>query len=128
MRVEWSDPAREDLNDLVHYISRDSVRYAQNFAEKILMATRRLNTFAESGRYVPEDEAQQTREIIVQGYRVMYAINADRGDSRRDARQSNQKGQTRLIINFFLETPMTFGRHHGLTAQHDDQFAQQYVV
>ena len=77
MRVEWSHPARDDLNDLVRYISRDSVRYANNFAEKILMATRRLNQFPESGRIVPEDESQQTREIIVQGYRVMYAIESD---------------------------------------------------
>jgi plasmid stabilization system protein ParE len=77
MRVEWSQPARDDLDDLVQYISRDSVRYAHNFAEKILMATRRLGTFPESGRTVPEDEEQQTREIIVQGYRVMYSVEPD---------------------------------------------------
>lgn len=77
MRVEWSPPARDDLDDLVQYISRDSAYYAHNFAEKILMATRRLSDFAESGRIVPEDESQQTREIIVQGYRVMYSIETD---------------------------------------------------
>ena len=28
MRVEWSDLARDDLDDLVRYISRDSAFYA----------------------------------------------------------------------------------------------------
>lgn len=77
MQVKWSDPARDDLTDLVHYISRDSARYAHNFAEKILLATRQLSTFPASGRLVPEDAAQATRELIVQGYRILYSIEAD---------------------------------------------------
>lgn len=77
MQVKWSDPARDDLTDLVHYISRDSVSYAHNFAEKILLATRRLDTFPISGRLVPEDETQATRELIVKGYRILYSIEAD---------------------------------------------------
>lgn len=77
MHVKWSHPARDDLENLIHYISRDSVYYAHNFAEKILFSTRKLNDFPEVGRIVPEDEAQQTREIIVQGYRIMYSIEVD---------------------------------------------------
>ncbi|MBK6288365.1 MAG: type II toxin-antitoxin system RelE/ParE family toxin [Gammaproteobacteria bacterium] len=77
MRVEWSDPARDDLDDLHRYISRDSVHYAHAFAERILRATRRLGEFPESGRHVPEDDTRQTRELIVQGYRVMYSVEAD---------------------------------------------------
>lgn len=72
MRVEWFDFARDDLNDLVHYISRDSVFYARRFGQKVVLATRRLREFPESGRIIPEAGDKALREIIVQGYRVMY--------------------------------------------------------
>lgn len=78
MRVEWSDFARDDLNDLVHYISRDSAFYARLFGEKVVLATRRLEMFPESGRIIPEAEDKMLREIIVQGYRVMYRLEPDR--------------------------------------------------
>lgn len=78
MRVEWSDFARDDLDELVHYISRDSAFYARLFGEKVVRATRRLEEFPESGRMIPEAEDQALREIIVQGYRVMYRLESDR--------------------------------------------------
>ena len=78
MRVEWSNPASDDLDDIQRYISRDSVLYAHALIERILRTTRRLETFPESGRLVPEDDTRQTREVIVQGYRIMYAIEPDR--------------------------------------------------
>jgi toxin ParE1/3/4 len=77
MRVEWSNPARDDLDDIRRYISRDSALYAHALIERILRTTRRLDTFPESGRIVPEDDTGQTREVIVQGYRVMYGIEPD---------------------------------------------------
>ncbi len=54
MRVEWSDFARDDLDDLVRYISRDSAFYARRFGQKVVLATRRLREFPESGRMIPE--------------------------------------------------------------------------
>lgn len=78
MRVEWSDLAREDLDELVRYISRDSAFYARRFGEKVVLATRRLKTFPESGRMIPEAEDQALREIIAQGYRVMYRLEPER--------------------------------------------------
>lgn len=72
MRVEWSNVARDDLDDLVEYISRDSAFYAKQFAERVVLATRRLGDFPESGRRIPEADDDNLREIIVQGYRVMY--------------------------------------------------------
>lgn len=78
MRVEWSDLASEDLDDLVRYISRDSAFYARRFGQKAVLATRRLREFPESGRMIPEAEDKALREIIVQGYRVMYRLETDR--------------------------------------------------
>ncbi len=96
MRVEWSDVARDDLEELVAYISRDSAFYAQLFGEKIVLATRRLREFPESGRMIPEAEDATLREVIVQGYRVMYRVEADRVlilavmHGRRDLAQASQ--------------------------------------
>lgn len=56
MRVEWSNFARDDLDDLVQYISRDSLFYARRFGEKIVLSTLRLGDFPESGRIIPETE------------------------------------------------------------------------
>ncbi len=78
MQVEWSDFARDDLDELVHYISRDSAFYVRRFGEKVVLATRRLRDFSESGRMIPEAEDKTLREIIVQGYRVMYRLETDR--------------------------------------------------
>ena len=78
MRVEWSDCARDDLDDLVRYIGRDSELYARRFAERVVLATRRLQAFPESGRMIPEAEDKALREIIVQGYRVMYRLETNR--------------------------------------------------
>jgi plasmid stabilization system protein ParE len=78
MRVDWSDFARDDLDDLVSYISRDSAFYARRFGQKVVLATRRLTQFPESGRMIPEAEDEVLREIIVQGYRVMYRLETNR--------------------------------------------------
>ena len=67
MHVEWSNFARDDLADVVTYISRDSVFYAQTFGEKMVLATQRLKEFPESGRIIPDAEDKALREIIVQG-------------------------------------------------------------
>lgn len=44
----------------------------------MVLATRRLKDFPESGRMIPEAEDKALREIIVQGYRVMYRVERDR--------------------------------------------------
>ena len=78
MRVEWSDLALDDLDEVARYIGRDSPFYAREFVERIFDTTDRLAIFPLGGRLVPESEDDQTREVIVQGYRVMYAIEDDR--------------------------------------------------
>jgi len=78
MRVEWSDCARDDLDDLFRFIGRDSELYARRFAERVVLATRRLQAFPESGRMTPEAEDKALREIIIQGYRVMYRLETNR--------------------------------------------------
>ncbi len=46
--------------------------YAQLFVQKIFQSVRRLTTFPESGRKVPEIGRNEIREIIVGNYRIIY--------------------------------------------------------
>jgi len=77
MKLEWSAPAVEDLSNLHAYISKDSPHYAAAFVERLLEAAERLVDFPESGRHVPEMPSENVRELIVQGYRIIYQIEAD---------------------------------------------------
>jgi addiction module RelE/StbE family toxin len=75
--VNWSDFALDDLDEIRHYISKDSPYYAREFIEKIFDTTDRLSLYPLSGRLVPEADDEVTREIIVQGYRVMYSVEPE---------------------------------------------------
>jgi toxin ParE1/3/4 len=79
MKLEWSEPAVDDLRNLHAYISKDSTHYAAAFVERLLDAAEPLIDFPESGRHVPEMPSESVRELIVQGYRIIYQIE---GDSR----------------------------------------------
>jgi addiction module RelE/StbE family toxin len=76
MKLEWSEPAIEDLRNLHVYIAKDSPHYARQFIERLLIAVEPLVEFPEMGRHVPETDAADVRELIVQGYRIIYQIEA----------------------------------------------------
>lgn len=76
MILEWSEPAIDDLRSLQAYIARDSPHYARLFVERLLAAAEPLADFVEMGRVVPEMGTPNIRELIVQGYRIIYQIEA----------------------------------------------------
>ncbi len=78
MRVDWSEPALDDLDDVTRYIAKDSPYYATEFAERIFHTVDRLIDFPLSGRSVPEAKDSSIREAIIQGYRIMYYIEPAR--------------------------------------------------
>jgi toxin ParE1/3/4 len=100
-KLEWSEPAVEDLRNLHAYIAKDSAHYAALFVERLLEAAERLRDFPESGRHVPEIQAGNVRELIVQGYRIIYQNEGERVvvltvvHGRRDLTRRNVKPQTR---------------------------------
>ena len=77
MIVNWSDLALDDLEDIKHYISKDSLFYAREFIDLIFTTAERLVDFPLSGREVPEAEDKSIREVIVQSYRVMYRVETN---------------------------------------------------
>ncbi len=79
MQIEWTDPALEDLEVIRDYIAKDSPYYARNFIERIFDTTFKLEDFPEIGRPVPEAEGRDDiRELIFQGYRIIYLLLTDR--------------------------------------------------
>lgn len=78
MRVNWTEPALEDLEAIKAYIAKDSSFYARQFIERIFDAATKLKTFPEIGRRVPEaGERADVRELIFQGYRIIYLIQPE---------------------------------------------------
>ncbi len=76
-RIAWTDSAISDLESIHAYISRDAEVYADSVIAEIFDAVDRLIHFPLSGRIVPEINENNTREIILGNYRVIYDTNKD---------------------------------------------------
>lgn len=72
MLINWTDPAVDDLDRLYEFIARDAPAYASSFVEQIINVVTRLEDFPYSGRRVPEADRDDVREVIYQGYRILY--------------------------------------------------------
>lgn len=77
-RLEWTDPAVADLENIQDYLAKDSVEYADALVERLILSVERLESFPESGRLVPEASDLKVREIIVSGYRIVYRLKKGR--------------------------------------------------
>ena len=77
-RLECTDPALSDLENIQDYLSRDSSEYANIIIEKLILSVERLTSFPESGRLVPEALNKSVRELIVSNYRIIYRYQKDR--------------------------------------------------
>src|SRR5512146_2201563 len=76
-RVEWTEIAWRDLEQVYEYIAKDSPRYAAAFTRKARQAARSLAQFPNRGRVVPELEDPSIREIYVGPYRLMYRVGTE---------------------------------------------------
>jgi len=78
-KVEWTDPAWEDLADIVDYIARDSEYYAAAFVQEVKDAAVSLTDFAERGQIVPEWDETSVRELLIKSYRLFnFARSAEK--------------------------------------------------
>ena len=74
-RIVLSDSARNDLRDIVRYISLDNPEAALKFGRFLTSRTRLLTRSPELGRMVPEFVDPLMREIIVRSYPVVHRLN-----------------------------------------------------
>ena len=76
--LTWSPLSRDDLRDIVRFISYDSPQRAQAFALRLIAHADMLLEQPESGRMVPEYHMPHIREIIFRPYRIVYRVDHER--------------------------------------------------
>ncbi|MNZ46321.1 Toxin RelE4 [compost metagenome] len=76
--IIWTVLAYKDLQNIVEYISQDSMYYAMAFYDDVVDTAQTLNEFPQRGRVVPEMDDPEMREIFIHRYRLIYRIQKDR--------------------------------------------------
>ena len=76
--IVWTEQALDDVEAVRSLIARDSERYADLTAERIVHCVERLRMFPGSGRIVPEIGREDLREILLGAYRIVYRLEGER--------------------------------------------------
>jgi toxin ParE1/3/4 len=74
VQINWTIQAKEDLESIARYISRDSKKYARLQIIKIRLRTKILASHIYSGKVVEEIKKEEIRELIEGNYRIIYRI------------------------------------------------------
>lgn len=69
--------AKENLNQIEEYISKDSIYYANKTIEGIVDKIKYLELFPYMGRKIPEYNKEKYRELIYKSYRIFYRVNSN---------------------------------------------------
>ena len=73
--VIWTPGARDDLDEIITYIAKDSLPSALAFLEEALQTAESLATLSERGRVVPELNDPIDRELFIKRCRLLYEIH-----------------------------------------------------
>lgn len=71
----WTETSIKDLEEIIEYISDDSINIAIEKYETIIEATNDLINYPKKGRIIPELEMQNItkyRELIMKPWKIMY--------------------------------------------------------
>ena len=96
--VRWSRKALSDLDAIGRYLEKVSPQYARTIVARLYSSVEVLREFPHLGRQVPEVEVTHIREIIRDGYRIVYIEVASGVEmlavlhSRQDLIKKLQKG------------------------------------
>ena len=74
VKINWTNFALQDLNEIAEFISKDSVRYAQMTVKYLFESPSLLKTHPKAGRVVPEFKEENLRELVRGSYRIVYRI------------------------------------------------------
>lgn len=72
-KVTWTLQSLDDLTSIAEYHETSSPNYTAMLLEEIFAVEKQLATFPASGRIVPEANVSTFREVMVRGYRIIYA-------------------------------------------------------
>ena len=80
MKVHWTDKAEGHLDAIYAYIALDSPAYAKRMVDLLTHRPQQIADFPLSGRWVPEYDIDQIREVIEGPHRIIYHIKPDQID------------------------------------------------
>jgi len=75
--VIWTDEAISDLKAIGNYFGQTSPEYASVVVGKLYDSAERLTEHPRIGRKVPEVDHASLRELLVEGYRVVYQLREE---------------------------------------------------
>lgn len=77
MKIHWSNTSINDMQQIKNYISQGSPHYALVFINKLFDTAKKVTSFPQLGRKVPEINREDIREIIYRNYRIIYHLQDD---------------------------------------------------
>jgi toxin ParE1/3/4 len=77
VKVIWTQNAVTRLTEIEDFIAIDSSERAVSFVLELMDQADTLASFPDSGRIVPEDVEGRRRELIYQGYRIIYQVDKE---------------------------------------------------
>jgi addiction module RelE/StbE family toxin len=78
MRVEFSDEAKKDLEQIAAFIARDDEDAALRSVDRLVDRALELARAPRSGRVVPELGEPDLRQVLVRSYRIVYRVEPQR--------------------------------------------------
>lgn len=74
VKVEWTESAIIDLDEIGEYISQDSGRYAELTVQSLFESTDILESNPLAGPMVPELQNESIRQLLRGSFRLIYHI------------------------------------------------------
>ena len=72
MRIQWSPLAVDRISEIADYIAQDDPLAAEKWTRSLFDRVKQVKDFSKSGRYVPEINRKDIRELIYGNYRIIY--------------------------------------------------------
>lgn len=76
--INWSIQAWDELAEINFRLSEGSEKYANFIIDSVLSSVEYLQQFPHLGRVVPEMNMSTIRELIIQGYRLIYLVSPEK--------------------------------------------------
>lgn len=73
-QVNWTFQALEDVSAIAEFQEHYSEKYAAHLVKLFFDKVELLESFPMLGRIVPETNVSSIREIIINNYRIIYAV------------------------------------------------------
>jgi len=74
MRIQWSPLAVDRVSEIADYIAQDDPLAADKWVRSVFDRVKQVKNFSKSGRYVPEINRRDIRELVYGNYRIIYRI------------------------------------------------------